>query len=300
MKRLDLSWTASILFVFCCWASVPGQEVEDVVKVDTSLVTVNVAVTDKKGRHVSELKAADFLVKDEDKPVQPEFFDTHGPASIVFVVDVSVSMGGEKWENLRRGIKTFLAAQGSEGDDYTLITFNEAPRLIARSVSAQDFWRALSSLKPAGDTALYDGLRLGLSNLERLPRRHKSLVLLSDGQDNSSTTTLQMTHDEMLAYSASIYTVGIRSNRPTSLVTEERRGEELLSEVARATGGLVFFPRAGEISNVLDRISEDLRSGYSLSYYPPDKTPGWRRIQVSMMQSTSRLNLRYQPRYLLR
>jgi VWFA-related protein len=264
------------------------------------MITVNVAVTDKKGRHVSELKAADFLVKDENQPVQPEFFDTRGPASIVFVVDVSVSMRGEKWESLKGGIKKFLAAQGSESDDYTLITFNEAPRLIARSVSAQDFWRAFSTLKPTGDTALYDGLRLGLSNLERLPRRHKSLVLLSDGQDNSSTATLQMAYDEMLTYNASIYTVGIRGNRRTSLVTEERRGEQLLSEVAKATGGLVFFPRAGDISNVLDRISEDLRNGYSLSYYPPDKTPGWRRIQVRMMESYSSLNLRYQPRYLLK
>ncbi len=300
MKRLDLNWTAAILFVFSCWASVPGQEVEDVVKVDTSMVTVNVAVTDKKGRHVPELKVADFLVKDDDKPVQPEFFDTQGPASIVFVVDVSVSMRGEKWESLRRAMKKFLAAEGSGNDDYTLITFSDAACLIARSVSAQDFWREFSSLKPAGDTALYDGLRLGLSNLERLPRRHKSLVLLSDGQDNSSTTILQMTYDEMLTYSASIYTVGIRSNQPSILATEERRGEELLSDVARATGGLVFFPRSREISDVLERISEDLRNGYSLSYYPPDKTPGWRRIKVQMMQSTSRLNLRYQPRYLLR
>jgi VWFA-related protein len=300
MKRLDLSWTAAMLFVFSCWALVPGQEVEDVLKIDTSMVTVNVAVTDKKGRHVSELKVHDFLVKDEDRPVQPEFFDTQGPASIVFVVDVSVSMRGEKWESLKRAIKKFLAAQGSEGDDYTLVTFNDAPRLIARSVSAQDFWREFSTLKPAGDTALYDGLRLGLSNLERLPRRHKSLVLLSDGQDNSSITTLQTTYDEMLVYSASIYTVGIRSNQPTILVSEERRGAELLSDIAKATGGLVFFPRAREISNVLDRISEDLRNGYSLSYYPPDKTPGWRRIKVQMMQSTSQLNLRYQPRYLLR
>src|SRR4029453_7249063 len=139
MKRLDLSWTAAMLFVISCWASVPGQEVEDVVKIDTSMVTVNVAFTEKKGRHVPELKAQDFLVNDENQPVQPEFFDTQGPASIVFVVDVSVSMRGEKWESLKRGIKKFLAAQGSESDDYTLITFNDAPRLIARSVSALDF-----------------------------------------------------------------------------------------------------------------------------------------------------------------
>lgn len=141
---------------------------------------------------------------------------------------------------------------------------------------------------------------LGLSNLERVPQRHKSMVLLSDGQDNRSSATLQTVQQEMLAHNASIYTVGIVRQRYSLQLTEERLGQELLDELAKATGVLVFFPEPDEIRNVLVRIGADSRSRYSLSYYPPDKTPGWRRIQVNIPQSQSRLNLRYQQQYLIR
>src|SRR5580765_3437448 len=101
----------------------------DVIKVDTSLITVNVSVTDNRNRHLQGLKLEDFQVTDEGKRVMPEFFDSEGPESIVFVIDLSSSMKGEKWQNLRAGLKSFLK-KGREGSDYTLIAFNEKPRLI--------------------------------------------------------------------------------------------------------------------------------------------------------------------------
>ena len=214
------------------------------------MVTVNVAVTDNKGRHISKLKAEDFLVSDEGNLVRPEFFDTQGPTSIIFVVDVSSSMGGDKWEKLKDGMKKFLAA-GREDNDYTLISFNDSPRLIAVSVSAQEFWREFSSLKTTGDTALYDGVLLGFSSLNRVHQRHKSLVLLSDGQDNSSSATLHRVQQEMLAHNASIYAVGIV--RQESGTDEERHGEELLDKLAKATGGLIFSPKPEEIRSVISQ-----------------------------------------------
>lgn len=298
MKRANNNWAAAILFAVSCWASVSAQHGEDVVRVDIALVTVNVAVTDGKGRHISALKAGDFFVSDEGKPMRLEFFDTLGPTSIIFVVDISASMRGEKWQSLKAGMKKFLAT-AREGNDYTLIAFNETPRLIARSVSAQDLWREFNSLNPSGNTALYDAILLGLSSLERVPQRHKSLVLLSDGQDTSSAATLRTVQQEMLAHRASIYTVGIVLHGYNFLATE-RHGQELLNQLAKVTGGLVFFPRPEEIRSVLRGINADLSSQYSLSYYPPDKTPGWRRIQVDITQSPSHLRLRYQQRYLIR
>jgi Ca-activated chloride channel homolog len=298
MKRTSKKWAAAMLVAVSCWASVSAQVAEDVVRVDIALVTVNVAVTDGKGRHISELKVGDFFVSDEGKPVRLEFFDTQGPTSIIFVVDVSSSMRGEKWKSLMAGMKKFLA-NAREGNDYTLISFNEAPRLIARSVSAQDLWREFSSLKPSGNTALYDAILLGLTTLERVPQRHKSLVLLSDGQDNSSAATLRTVHQEMLAHRASIYTVGLGIHGYNFPATEPQ-ARELLNQLAKATGGLVFFPRPDEIRTVLVGINADLSSRYSLSYYPPDKTPGWRRIQVNLTPSHSRLSLRYQQQYLIR
>ena len=76
-------------------------------------------------------------------------------------------------------------------------------------------------------------------------------------------------------------------------------GKNILSELAAATGGIVLFPEARRIPVVLDIIAADLNSQYSLGYYPPDKTAGWRNIQITIPNS-ERLNLRYQTRYLMR
>jgi hypothetical protein len=73
-----------------------------------------------------------------------------------------------------------------------------------------------------------------------------------------------------------------------------------LNELASATGGLVHFPETWRISDVLDSIREDLSHQYSLSYYPPEKTPGWHQVEVNISQNANRLNLRYQQRYQMR
>jgi Mg-chelatase subunit ChlD len=268
----------------------------DVVKVDTTLVTINVSVTDTRNRHLQGLKLEDFKVTDEGKTVRPEFFDSEGPESIVFVIDVSSSMKGDKWQHLTAGLKKFLK-KGAGGNDYTLIAFNEQPRLIVSTVNSEQLWQSFKSLRPDGETALYDALLLGLETLERVPQRHKALVLLSDGEDNSSRAGLTRVEQETLAHRATIYPLGILDQTGSPY---QEGGKKLLKDLATATGGFVLFPEAQQIGAVLERISADLSGQYSLSYYPPEKTTGWRRVQVSVSQNSNHLNLRYQQRYLMR
>lgn len=69
-------------------ASVPGQAQDpEVIKFDVSRVTLNLAVKDGKRRPLQGLKPDNFLVTDENIPLTPEFLDSDGPASIVFVID---------------------------------------------------------------------------------------------------------------------------------------------------------------------------------------------------------------------
>jgi VWFA-related protein len=288
---------AGAILALFFWASVQAQEVE-VLKIDVALVTVNVNVSDGKGHPLSSLKAEDFQVTDEGQTVAVGFFESQGPASIVFVVDISSSMKGPKWRNLKAGLKEFLA-RAPEGNDYTLVAFGDSAQLIARSVSAAEVWRNLNALHPSGATALYDGVLLGLDVLEQTSQRHKALVLFSDGEDNASYSGLPAVQQESLAPRATIYTVGILPDRP-DLMPSERIGKELLKELATTTGGLVHFPFSDEVGKVLGKINADVRSQYSLGYYPPVKTAGWRRIQVNLAQDTLRLKLRYQQRYLIK
>ena len=292
---INKKWITASIIVLFCWVSARAQD-DEVIKFDTTLVTVNVSVTDPKGRHLPGLQAGDFLLTDEGKPVRPDFFDSQGPASIVFLVDISSSMR-VKWPNLRNGLKKFLA-KARAGNDYTLIAFNEAPRLVASSVTADQLWQDFNGLKPYGETALYDAVLLGLDALERTPQRHKALVLLSDGEDNCSHVGLAPVQQQARAHRATIYPVGILIDERLS--PYEADGKKLLNQLAVATGGLVLFPAPYQISNVLELINADVNNQYSLSYYPPEKQPGWRRVEVSIARDSGRLNLRYQQQYLMR
>ncbi|PYS47561.1 MAG: hypothetical protein DMF68_15700 [Acidobacteria bacterium] len=297
--RANTRWMTAFIVALLSCASVRAQDgAEEIVKVDVSLVTINVTVTDTKGHPLSGLNAKDFLVTDEGKPVSLEFFDSKGPASILFVVDISSSMKGTKWKNLKAGLKKFLS-NAHEGNDYTLIAFSDSPKLIARSVNADELWKTFNGLSPDGSTAVYDAMMLGLNVLESLAQRHKALVLFSDGQDNTSKVKLADVEQEALHSRATIYSVGILT-RQHDLFPFERDGVKLLNQLADTTGGLKHFPAPTEIFNVLEKINADVSSQYSLSYYPPDKTAGWRRIQVNMAQDLRRFNLRYQQRYLIR
>lgn len=286
----------ALILMFSLGAPSPGQD-EDVIKVDTVLVTVNVSVTDTKNRHRPGLKPEDFLVTDEGKAVKSDFFDSDGPASIVFVIDVSSSMQGSKWQNLKTGLKRFLSS-GDKGNDYTLIAFNEQPRLVAASVNSRDLWKEFSRLRPFGDTALYDGVLRGLSALERASHRHKALVLFSDGDDNCSQAGLMLVQQEVFAHRATIYPVGILLDESSS--SDRANGKELLNELAAATGGFALFPTSDRLQEALNMINADVSNQYSFSYYPPEKAPGWRNVRVRLLQDARRLNLRYQKRYLIR
>jgi Ca-activated chloride channel homolog len=291
-------WMMTAAFILLPCVSARAQGTEEVVRVDTAMVTLNVSVTDGKGRRLSGFQAGDFHVTDEGTPVKLEFFDSDGPASVVFVVDTSASMTGAKWRGLRDGLKRFLAG-ASEGSDYTLVAFSNTARLVVRSVSREELWQSFNTLKPSGSTALYDALLLGLGALEQAPQRHKAVVLLSDGQDNCSRAALAGVEQEVLARRATIYTVGIH-REPRQIAEYERGGHELLNQLAAATGGSVHFPDPDELPNVLRKIEAEVRGQYSLSYYPPSAAPGWRRVRVDVTQGRRGLNLRYQQRYLIK
>ena len=263
-------------------APVQAQD-DEVVKFNVDLVTVNVAVKDSKGRSLLGLKSHDFRITDENNLVIPEFFDVDGPASIVFVVDVSSSMRGDKWEGLMDGLRNFLK-KARDGNDYTLIAFSNNLQVLAQSVSAAHLLSLLPELKPHGETALYDGVLLGFDLLKQLPRRHKALVLISDGEDNSSRLGLAEVEKGALASRTTMYSVGLLlkaycKNRHQNACV----GQETVSRLARVSGGLAYYPDSPEeLSSVLKEISADVSSQYSFSYYPPDKKSGWRQVHVAL------------------
>lgn len=290
-----------LAIVFAALFSAPAQaQDEDVIKFNVDLVTVNIAVKDGKGRSLLGLRPQDFRITDENNPVVPEFFDSEGPASIIFVVDMSSSMRGEKWNGLIAGLRDFLK-KARNSNDYTLITFGSSAQVLAQSVSAAELLNRLRELKPYGDTALYDGVLLGFDALKQAPKRHKALVLISDGEDNSSRLGLAEVERSASASRTTIYSIGLLLKDQCSAGYKNAcKGQETVSKLAKVSGGLAFFPDSQELSSVLKEISSDVSSQYSLSYYPLNRRSGWRQVHVALAETERQSKLRYQQRYLMR
>ncbi len=290
---------AVLFLILSLWSSAAAQELAqdlEVIKVDTTLVAVNVTVTDQKHRNLAGLTIENFQVSEQGRPVKIEFCDRQGPASIVLVIDTSASMHGGKWEQLRAGLKKFLA-RARKDNDYSLVLFDDQARVVAESVSPDELRQYLHKPDRKGRTALYDGVQLGLKVMARVPKRHKAMVLLSDGEDNKSVATFTDVEQDVLAGRATIYAVGIIP-KERKLFKNEERGKEILNQLAQISGGLAHFPGEYNIGSTLERIEKDLSNHYTLGYYAADKTPGWRRIEVKVSQQHA--HLRYQESYLIR
>ena len=251
----------------------------------------------KKDRPVTGLVDHDFRILDNGATIKPEVFEAQGPASIIFVIDMSSSMRGEKWRNLKEGLKEFLRKQQST-TEYTLVVFNDTASLISQSINAVEFWKAFTAIRPDGETALYDGLATGLHQVNCVTRHRKAVVLLSDGEDNKSKADLPAIEHLVFQTHTTIYAVGIVIN---SSQPDRYRGRDLLQQLASSTGGLSFFPTAAKLESVLSIINAEIASQYSFGYYASNTSgTGWRHVDVQLTRYFKDTTLRYPSRYLLK
>jgi VWFA-related protein len=245
----------------------------------SDLVVVPVTVTDKHGRPLSDLERDAFVVYDNDRRQEIAFF-THEdtPVSVALVIDNSGSMRPKVGEVIAATL-AFARASHPE-DELLVIEFNDDVRdaLGGRRLSAADagdLEAALRSLRPDGQTALYNALIDGLDHLERATRARRVMVLVSDGGDNASSTTF----DEVLARArrsdVTIYTIGLfdEGSRDTN--------PGVLKRLAEATGGERFLPKSpGYLLQACERIAHEIRTSYTLGYVPTARDGAYHRLRV--------------------
>jgi len=137
---------------------------------------------------------------------------------------------------------------------------------------------ALSGLRANGRSAVYDGILTGLYYL-RSTQGQRALVVLTDGDDNASSTPWKNVLEYARRSGVTIFPVGLNIG---NLAVEVRTK---FSELAEATGGRVFYiARAEDLSGVYDEIEQELRSRYFLAYNSdrPADDLGFRPVEVKV------------------
>ena len=142
--------------------------------------------------------------------------------------------------------------------------------------------KGLAHIDSRGGTAMRDAIRMSIDyEKEKAKRDKKVLVVVTDGNDNSSLISLENLVKTSQDSSVLIYTVGLLSEEERR---EAKRAKRALEALAEATGGEVYFPK--DLSAMwADRqpVAHDIRNQYTLAYSPTDVTldGSYRQIKVT-------------------
>lgn len=253
------------------------------IKLGTDLVLVPSIVTDPQDRIVAGLSRKQFEIFDENVKQEIALFsEEDSPLDIGIVFDLSGSMR-EKIKRSREALRRFLD-EGHPDDLYFLIGFNERARLLQDSTpSVEEVLGKLTIAEPSGRTAIYDAVYLALEKIRRGDRTRKAILLISDGEDNSSRYSYSELKNLLRESEVQIYALGMlgfNESRPG-----QETGRSVLEEITGLTGGRAFYPQNRvELEDVLARIGIELRHQYILGFYPTERTHSgqWRQLKVKV------------------
>ena len=140
-------------------------------KSGVELINVTATVSDASGRFVPGLRKEDFLVYEDDQPVDVTHFSAERvPVSLGIVLDTSGSMAGEKIEAARSALDRFLFDLLDREDEIFLYRFSNDPMLLQGwTTDRQLLTRALGRMIANGGTAMYDAVAEALPLAQRGP-----------------------------------------------------------------------------------------------------------------------------------
>jgi Ca-activated chloride channel family protein len=242
---------------------------------------MKVAVTDPLNRYVTGLEKQDFRIYEDNIRQTITHFSTQAaPVSVGVLFDISGSMGYDRNEGrAKKYIRPFLESLNPD-DEYFLITFNQKVTLVESfTKQGATVQNDITLQKPGGRTALYDAVYLGLNEVNKAKNEKKALILISDGEDNSSRYTDLEVREFCRESDVQIYTIGLGG--PLGY------GRSVLEQFAIITGGRSFFPNGIEpfdVNYCMDLIQTELRHQYLLGYAPSNQVHDgkWRRIKIQL------------------
>lgn len=259
-----------------------AQDEDDIVRVSTDLIVLNVTVTDKEGKYVHKLARGDFKVlEDGNEQAISNFSVEETPFAVALLLDSSGSMEGRM--SLARAAAIRLLDGLRESDVAAVYRFDTEVEQLQDFSPGRDLPPMAYSVRASGMTVLHDAVVRASIDLSRRPEKRRAIVVLSDGADTRSRASSDKALDAALAAQATIYTVDMSNPRTTP--HERIRGLGALRQFASKSGGrFVSTPGGKALADAFAGIVEELSNQYTIGYQSTNRARDgrWREIQIAV------------------
>jgi Ca-activated chloride channel homolog len=275
-------------FIFLFASPAMSQNEDDVVRIDTDLVSFEVTVTDKQGKLVPNLRAEDFRLLEDgvERPIdffQPLKKAVEGrPLSVVFALDVSGSMTEAEIGRLRSAMQTFIGRLADYDSYFAVVSFAMDVRTLQPFTNRREkleksfdkLVRDQDGLSTHAYDAVDDSIRLIAKKSPkvikgRLPKR--AVILVSDGFPVGDVVSPETLIERANLAETSVYSVILPSysrlqgdKRPVITPLEA-------SGLIDKTGGKSFYVTDKSFDALFQALAEDITASYAIAFYPDDK-----------------------------
>lgn len=263
---------------------------DDVLKIDTDLVSVDVMATDVEGRPIKNLQQQDFKLFLDGVEQPLAFFQVERrsgeprPLAVVFAIDISGSMTAEEMERLRRALNAFSAKLAGHPALYAVMAFGMNVKVMQKFTSEprkldQAFERIArepNGLSTHTYDAVDDAVRLLVRQAPRTRNRRfmkRAVLVITDGFPVGDTVSSSTVIERANAADASIYVVTLPSySRVMAISSAAPLPTPLdVSGLAELTGGRSVYAEDKHYEALFRALAEEVTSAYVLAFYPPEQ-----------------------------
>lgn len=273
---LCITPTPSLLF---------AQQDDDVVRVNTDLVVLNITVTDKSGQYVPGLKISDFTILEDGKEISAELissFSVHeSPFASVVLLDTSGSM--ETRLSLARSAAIRFLDRLRIEDVAAVYKFDSKVEQVQEFSGGRDLAPMAFGMQAKGMTKLNDAIVDAAKALSERQEKRKAIVVLSDGLDTMSKASSDKALESALAVGASIYTVDMSATDGRGF-RDQQSAATLKSFAEKSGGRFVATPGGPALRDAFESIADELGHQYTVAYRPLNRAHDgkWRKLEVKV------------------